>query len=112
MRQRAPLILTLLAVGVVCLLLWDAVIAPALDGEEGEESASILDEAALLEGGGENAAGPTLSTKGRAPGVADGEFARGPDGGGLTPEEAAALRAGPCLSSRPRARRMPAPRPA
>ncbi len=93
MRRRAPLLLICLAVGAVCLLLWETVIGPALDDTAPDEATSMIGAGDLLAGGEEERSAPTLRTIGRAtgPGGADGR------GGALvtgTEAERAALRAG------------------
>lgn len=69
MRKRGPLLLIVLALGAVCVLLWDDVLAPVLDSGGSEQGASLLesDESLRANASGtpaENA--PTLAASGRA----------------------------------------------
>ncbi len=94
MRRRAPLVLILLAGAVVCLLLWDTVVAPALLDSSSEESASLLGEDGTLttDAVGEDAEVVT-GLRGR-PGAASANGSSGPDGGGDAAIVADAQRAG------------------
>ena len=86
MRRRTTTVLLLLAVGIVCVLLWEAVVAPRADGPGASEEGSILDDEALLSSDGAEdedlAEGPTLAGHGRAPRPGDGGSAADLGSGG------------------------------
>ena len=69
MRARGPLLLIVLALGAVCFLFWDDVLAPIFDSEAAGEANSLLgpDDLAAVDGdASDEAGGPTLAASGRA----------------------------------------------
>lgn len=69
MQRRASLLLLLLAVGVVCVLLWETVLGPALLGDGGDAERDALGTALLEQEGGAAAdpSGPGLAPTGHRP---------------------------------------------
>lgn len=79
MRARGPLLLIALALGAVCFLFWDDVIAPVLDGGSDEAASLLATDELAVDGGADDAAAraPTLATSGSA---RPGRGPLGPDG--------------------------------
>ncbi len=68
MAHRTPLVLLLLAVGVVCFLLWGVGLSSLFDATDESDATSMLDDEDVRSADGDERedAGPTLTTTGRA----------------------------------------------